>query len=156
MNALAGTERLLLVLLLLSSGAFLLIHGVLISAALTEPMPEGMYMAPDKIRHAMLGTSFGSVLSALFLPLSMSRTLRTSRLKWILLSLLGLAVSFAAWFTAVAWIIEASRRKSVAADLLSGFVGGSLATIAIFSIAICVLLTIRWVVGGFSVQPGKN
>ena len=156
MNVSSGTERLLLVLMFLSGGIFLLIHGVLISAALTEPMPEGMYMAPHEIRNSVLGTSFGSILSALFLPLSKSSILRTSRIKWLLLSLLGLGVSLAAWFAAFAWIVEASKRKSVAADMLSSFMGGALATIAIFSVVICALAVISWVISGFTAQPEKS
>lgn len=156
MSIKSGTERLLLVLLFLSAIGFLFIHLFMVWITLTDPMPQGMSMSPEEMRNFVLGISFGSLLTSLYFPISTFSSLRRAKIRWLALSLLGLAFSLLSWFLVLSWLFETSKFKSTAADLLSSFLGGTLATLAVFTIMTLILKTIGWVIRGFNTAQEKT
>jgi Na+/phosphate symporter len=159
-NVSVGIERLLLVVAAFGSGLLLLIHLVLINAALTESMPNLRYMGPEEYRSSVLGASLGSLLTAFLPPLNMLSRYSRAKIKWLLLMMTGLAISWFAWLGTLMWVYQAAMGAAVGREMLSGFLGGTLATIGLYVLIAAVLLgavkLVVWVGGGFANNSGRS
>ena len=147
MSLKSRTERFFVVVLIVLSFLFMLMHGALVLEGWPNVGPR-VSMTAQEFRLSLIGSSFGSIVAALYFPLSKRNLLGVSGLKWMLFTLLGLILSFAVWLVTMAWVFEASNRHSDAASMLSGFAGGACAVMGIFLVAALVWKALAWIAVG--------